>query len=130
MLQCDAATREVNPATDLIIVRSGGRIGGYAHVMPSPTRTICGELMAESHPLRISLVAEVERRAKGTAVAFQHTPVTDTPELFRGRGYSPMGTGWYVFMAGSLERKWTSQSAIAEFAVNDPRFLCLAGDRF
>jgi GNAT superfamily N-acetyltransferase len=130
LLQTAAAMHEVTPRTELIVAQTRRRIAGYAHLQATPERTVCGELVAESNRTRTSLVAEVERRAGELAVAFQHTPVSDTPEMFRRRGYTVMDAGWYVLMAGALDREWSARSAIARFGTNDPKFLCLAGDRF
>jgi GNAT superfamily N-acetyltransferase len=130
LLHTASATGELTPQKALIVAPARGRIEGYADLVSTPVRTVCGELVAESLAIRVSLVAAVELRAKGTAVAFQHTPVADTPELFRHRGYATMTAGWYVLMAGGLDRPMSSRAAIATFATHDRRFLCLSGDRF
>ena len=129
-LQVGAATREFDPARELIVAREKGRVVGYALAQSNSVRALCGELVAETPRARSSLVTEIERRAEGLPVAFQHTPVSDHPEFFRRRGYVTLGTGWYVLMAAELGREWTHRAAVARFASNDPRFLCLAGDRF
>jgi len=121
---------ELDPEKELVVVRSGGRLRGYAQVETTPYRLICGELVASSRAARRSLVSEIQRRAAHRPFAYQHTPVTDSPELFRGKGFSAVPTGWYVFMANSLGQSWTPRAALSEFATNDPRFLCLSGDRF
>ena len=87
-------------------------------------------MVAASARVRTSLVAEVERRSNGTPVLFQHTPVTDSAELFRRRGYDILDAGWYVLMAAELGQAWSSRAAIGRFATGDRRFLCLGGDRF
>jgi GNAT superfamily N-acetyltransferase len=125
-----AAAGELDPTKELIVVRASTRLQGYAHIESNPFRTTCGELVATSRPARLALISEAQRRAGRTPVAFQHTPVTDTPELFRGRGYAFAPTGWYVLMANSLGRKWAPRDAVEEFATTDRRFLCLSGDRF
>ncbi|MGA8664259.1 MAG: GNAT family N-acetyltransferase [Thermoplasmata archaeon] len=124
------ATGDLDPAKELIVSRSGSRITGYAHVDSNPYRTICGELVATSARAWRNLLGEVGRRAKRTPVAFQHTPVTDHPGWFRGIGCTLVNQGWYVFMATQLGRQWSAPSARTRFATTDPRFLCLAGDRF
>jgi hypothetical protein len=129
-LTAAVAAGELDPGKELVVVRSGGRLRGYAHVDITPYRAICGELVAASVAARRSLVSEVQRRAKRRPFAFQHTPVTDAPELFRGNGFSTVPTGWYVLMANSLGRTWTPRAALSEFATNDRRFLCMSGDRF
>jgi GNAT superfamily N-acetyltransferase len=121
---------ELDPGKELMVVRSRGRIRGYAHLESTPYRVICGELVAVSRGDRRSLIAEVQRRAGRRPFAFQHTPVTDTPELFRGGGYAAAPRGWYALMANALGRTWTPRAAISEFATTDPRFLCMSGDRF
>ncbi len=121
---------EVDAAKELIVLRNGGRLRGYAHVEAAPHRVICGEIVSPSAGAFRSLVQEVERRAGRRPFAFQHTPVTDHPEMFRGSGFSTVPGGWYVFMAAALERAWTPAAAVEAFATRDPRFLCLSGDRF
>jgi hypothetical protein len=86
--------------------------------------------VARSLRTRRALVSEVQRRANQRPVAFQHTPVTDTPRLFRGPGYSTVPNGWYVLMGNQLGRDWAPRTAQAQFATNDARFLCMSGDRF
>jgi GNAT superfamily N-acetyltransferase len=125
-----AATKEFDPVRDVVVARQGSRIAGYAIVQTSSSRTTCGELVAASHRVRTSLVAEVERRAKGATVAFYQTPVSDAPEFFRRRGYVTMAEGWYVFMAAPLTAEWTRKAAVERCATADPRFLCMSADRF
>ncbi len=124
------ATRELDPSKEYLVRQRGGRLEGYALVDSNPYRTVCGELVATSRSARRALVTEVERRAKGTAFAFQHTPVRDAPELFRGPEYTGVGGGWYVLMANALGRTWSAPAAVDRFGTRDPRFLCMAGDRF
>jgi GNAT superfamily N-acetyltransferase len=121
---------EVDPSKELVVVQSHGRLRGYAQLDARPYRTICGELVYASRSVLRSLVSEVQRRAKRSPFAFQHTPVTDAPELFRGTGFSTVPTGWYVLMANSVGRNWSPAAAVSEFATNDRRFLCMSGDRF
>jgi GNAT superfamily N-acetyltransferase len=130
MFETSVAVRDFDPAQDLLVARTGGRISGYALAQTTPVRTLCGELVAENQRTVVALVAGVERRAKGTPVAFQHTPVTDHAGMFRQRGYVTLDAGWYVLMAAELDRTWTSRSAVVRFATGNPRFLCLIGDRF
>jgi GNAT superfamily N-acetyltransferase len=124
------ATRELDPVREMIVVRENGKITGYALLQSNSYRTVCGEMVASSDRVRATLVGEIERRAKGAAVAFNMTPVSDTPELFRRRGYTTMDRGWYVFMTAPLRGEWTAREAVKRFASHDPRFLCLMGDRF
>lgn len=129
-LQLAAATRDFDLSRDLLVARESGRIVGYALPQSSSVRSVCGELVAESSHARHSLVEEVERKARRTPVAFQHSPVTDDLEFFRRRGYVTAATGWYVLMGAELGRAWTRRAATERFATNDRRFLCLSGDRF
>jgi GNAT superfamily N-acetyltransferase len=126
----DVATGYLDPPKDLLVARSGGQVAGYAHLEASPYRVICGELVARSAAVRRALVHEVQRRAKRRPFAFQQSPVTDFPELFRGSGFSTVPAGWYVFMANRLGHPWTERAAVSEMGTADPRFLCLSGDRF
>lgn len=129
-LSVAAAAGELDPGKELIVLGPGGRLRGYARLDTNPYRTTCGELVATSLAARRSLVIEVQRRSRRRPFAFQHTPVTDAPELFRGSGFSAVPTGWYVLMASALGRSWTPGAALSEFATNDRRFLCMSGDRF
>ncbi len=125
-----AAAGELDPATDIVILRTDGTLRGYALLETTRWRVICGELVADSAAARRALVSEVERRARLRPFAFMHTPVTDAPEIFRGHGFSTVPTGWFVLMASSLDRDWTTRAASARFATADARFQCLSWDRF
>ena len=125
-----AANREVDPASELLVAHDAGTVVGYALVHTTGSRTICGELVAETEAARTAIVRSVEARAGRNAVAFQHTPVTDARELLRRRGYAFLDTGWYVFMTHALRGPWNARAARATFRPDDPRFLCCAGDRF
>jgi GNAT superfamily N-acetyltransferase len=120
----------LDPAKQLFLVRSSGRLQGYAHVETDPHRSICGELVATTPIARRALISEVQRRARRRPFAFQHTPVSDAPELFRGGDYATVKTDWYVLMANLLGHSWEQRAAVAQFATHDQRFLCLSGDRF
>ncbi len=106
------AARGLDPAKEFIVRRAGRRLEGYALVDANPYRTICGELVATSPAARRALIAEVQRRAKRTAFAFQHATVRDAPELFRDRGYTAVRTGWYGLTANALDRTWTRPVAV------------------
>lgn len=125
-----AATREVDPKSELLVLRRNGRIAGYAHLVPTRVRTLCGEIVAAYRRDRARLVRAIEARAAGTTVAFQHTPVSDDPALFRARGYAVLDAGWYTLMTAALRGPWDARTARATFRPDDPRFLCCAGDRF
>jgi GNAT superfamily N-acetyltransferase len=125
-----ATNGELDPATELLIAREGGRIVGYAHVLSNGVRTICGELIADSEPVLEQLIEGVEARAGENAVAFQHTPVSDARSLLHRRGYSVLAAGWYVFMTHAIDGPWSARSARSTFLPDDPRFLCGSADRF
>ncbi len=120
----------IDPGSNLLVARRGKDLAGYAQLDRSPRRVICGELVARSESIRRALVAEVGRSARGVPYAFQHTPVTDSPALFRGPNYVAAPLGWYGMMGNALGREWSRREAVAEFATEDPRFICLAADRF
>lgn len=125
-----ARNGEIDPASELLVARRGRALEGYAYLQATGVRTVCGEIVATTSGVRGQLVAGVEARAGGAAVAFQHTPVTDARAFFRGRGYAFLDAGWYVFMTASLRGPWNERVARAAFRPDDPRFLCTAGDRF
>jgi GNAT superfamily N-acetyltransferase len=129
-LRTAAAAGEVVPGEELLVAGNGGRVGGYAHIERSRLRTICGELVASSSVARRALIEGVLRSSRGAPVAFQHSVVTDHPELFRPPTYSLAPSAWLLFMAAPLGAAWTTGQAIQRFATTDPRFLCHAGDRF
>lgn len=129
-LRTAALAGEIDPRKDLMVAYDDGRLVGYAHVERNAYRAVCGELVATSLAMRRALVAEVQYTAKGAPFGFQHTLVTDTPQLFREPGYSTSTQAWWGFMGNALGRSWGSREAVRRFATDDPRFLCLAGDRF
>jgi GNAT superfamily N-acetyltransferase len=120
----------IDPAKNLIVAEANRKLLGYAQVDRNSQRVVCGELVAPSSVVQRTLVEEVRRTASGLPFAFQHTIVTDAPELFRDLGYSIVPRSWYVLMGNALGREWSPQEAIRQFATDDRRFLCLAGDRF
>ncbi len=125
-----AAAGRIDPSATLRIVSRGGRLAGYAHLDRAPSRVVCGELVALSSSARRDLLREVGRSAEGRPVAFQHTLVTDDPHLLARRGSVDSPVSGRVLMAARLGRAWSSSEAIGKFATDDPRFVCLAGDRF
>jgi GNAT superfamily N-acetyltransferase len=120
----------MDPARNLIVARQGGELVGYAHFERGPFRVVCGEIVADSATVGRDLVGEVERAAVRLPCAFQHTFVTDAPGIFRGAGYASIPMGWYGMMGNALGRKWTRRQAVDRFGTEDPRFICLGGDRF
>lgn len=121
---------DVDPGKNLIVARRDQELVGYAHLDQNPWRVICGELVGDSAAARRALVNEVSRVADGRHFVFQHTLLSESLELFRGRGYTSIPIGWYGMMGLDLSREWTPGEAIHRFATDDPRFVCLAGDRF
>ena len=129
-LLLDHRLRHLDPKENLLVASEGGALTGYAHLNRSPQRLICGELVAASPTARRALVEGVVRAAGGLPAAFQHTFVSDAPELFPQPPFAPGSGGWYVFMGCELGRAWDTSEARARFGTEDPRFLCLAGDLF
>ena len=115
---------------NLLVAREGGELVGYAHIDRNPYRTICGELVARSTRTVRALCAEIDRRSGEVPVAYQHTWVTDHAPLFASRQYTRIPVGWYGMLAQAVGRKWGQREAARKFATDDPKFLCLAGDRF
>ncbi len=121
---------ELHPEKALVVARERGALVGYAHIDRTPYRTICGEMVATSLRTRRALIAEVGRLARGAVYGFQHTPVSDVPRLFRPPAYALSPRAWWGYMGASLSGEWSRREAVRRFATDDPRFLCLAGDRF
>lgn len=126
----DVLLGSIDPGKNLIVARQGPKLVGYAHIDPSSSRVLCGELVGESSAVRRLLVSEVIRSAGKRHFVFQHTLLGDAPALFRGHGYLSVPTSWYVLMGADLRHDWTRSEAVGRFATDDPRFVCLAGDRF
>jgi GNAT superfamily N-acetyltransferase len=120
----------LDPGKNLLVARKKGVLVGYAHVDRNIFRTICGELVAESSLTARTLCAEIVRRYGKDPVAFQHTWVTDRARLFASAGYARIPIGWYVMLGQAIGRTWSQREAVQQFATDDPRFICLAGDRF
>ena len=128
--QVEARVGGLDPEKNLIVARRGPALVGYAHLDRYPWRVICGELMGASSEIRRALIHEVIRTAHGLHFVFQHTLVSDTPQLFRAHGYATVPQGWYGMMGAALARKWGTREAIRQFATDYPRLICMAGDRF
>jgi GNAT superfamily N-acetyltransferase len=129
-LETGADVRDFDPAKELVVLRRGGRLRGYALPQRSGVRAMCGELFADSAGTRRALVDEIERRSPGRIVAFQQTPVTDLAAELARRGYSALRAGWYVYMVADLRGAGRERDARVRFATTDPRFLCMQADRF
>ena len=120
----------LDPSKNLIVARRHGTLVGYAHLDRNPNRAICGELIATSTAAKRTLVREVVRRSTGVPYSFQHTLVTDDPQMFRGPQFARCQGGWYGMMGAELGRRWTGRQAVRQFGTDDRRFLCLIRDRF
>ena len=128
--EADARAGLLDPAQQLIVARRKGRLVGYAYIDSNSRRVICGELVAGSRLLRHTLIRAVRSAANALPFAFQHTLVSDTPGVFRPPEYATVQRGWYVLMGHALRQRGREDEAIRQFAVHDPSFVCLAGDRF
>ena len=120
----------LDPGKNLLVARRSHEVVGYAHFDRNPWRLVCGELVTESPAVRRALVREVGRAATGRHIVLHQTTVSDAREIFEGRGYASVPVGWYGIMGAKLGRAWATDEAIHQFATDDPRFLCLDGDRF
>lgn len=120
----------LDPAQSLLVAHVGPEITGYAHVDRSPLRSVCGELVARTAAGARALIAEVLRKSSTVPVAFQHTPVSEAPERFRGPRFVAIAGGWHVLMGRSLDREGATSALRRTFGTADPRFVCMAGDRF
>jgi GNAT superfamily N-acetyltransferase len=129
-LRTAAAAGELDPVKELIVARRAGRLVGYVHLEQNAFRTFSGELVATTRAIRRELISAVGHAAKGLPFAFQHTPVTDDPDLFAGGGFATSPRGWYGLMGHDLQGAWSPREALRQFATEDPRFSCMSGDRF
>ena len=125
-----AAVRDLDPAKELVVVRDEGRPVGYASVLATPQRALCGELVGPSVAVRRRLLGEIERRAGTGPAVLQGSLVADQRPLLEDRGYRILPTGWWCFMAKRLRADWDARTAMTTFATRDPRFTCQLGDRF
>jgi predicted N-acetyltransferase YhbS len=129
-LRAMARFRYVDPATELLVCRHDGELTGYADLERTTRAVFCGELVADSPAAKAELVAGVARAASNLPYAFQHTVVSDSPDLFRTPEFVLGTASWYGMMAADLGGEWTREAAVEQFGTQDPRFLCLSGDRF
>jgi len=120
----------LDPKKNLLVTRKDGELVGYAHVDQNRYRTVCGELVGQSQQVVRALCSEIGRRTRKKPIAFQHTWVTDHPRLFASPSYAHIPVGWLGMLAQAVGRTWSQRDAIQQFATADPRFICLAFDRF
>jgi GNAT superfamily N-acetyltransferase len=124
------ASQGLDPGKELLVARRAGQLVGYARYDLNLRRMICGELLGASLGVRLQLIGEIERRARGLPVAFQHSVIPDTPSAFRGARYTRADRGWWVLMGRPLDEEITETESREAFGVGDPRFACYSGDRF
>ena len=129
-LRAQVQAERLDPAINLLVARDGRKLVGYALLDRTPQRVTCGEMATTTRVVQRALIEAVGHVANGVPFAFQHTPVTDTPGLFHGAGFSNLSLGWYVFMGLTHGHEQTVTEAEQEFVTDDSRFICLAGDRF
>jgi GNAT superfamily N-acetyltransferase len=129
-LETLATTGDLDPAARLLVATSGRSLVGYASVQVARNRALCDELVGSSVGVRRALVTEVERRSNETTVAFCHSAVHDLAPILSAHGYSRLREGWYAYLAAEVGRAWSVREAVARFATHDPRFVCMAADRF
>jgi predicted N-acetyltransferase YhbS len=130
-----ATRREVragtlDPGKNLLVLWERGELVGYAHLDRNPYRSICGELIGVSSSVRRALLKEVHRRAGRAPCALQHTWINDPPFAGRWKEPSVSRGGWFVLMGCDLSGPKSATATVRQFGSSDPRFVCLAGDRF
>lgn len=128
--ETEARLGNLKPRENLLVYRSGRRLRGYAHLDRNPYRAVCGELVAASERVRRELVHEVERAAGRVPLVFQNTVVTDGGRAFAPPRFARSSTSWYGLMGCRPGKAWSPSEAVRAFGCRDPRFVCLAGDRF
>ncbi len=130
MSETEARLGNLKPREHLLVYRSGGKLRGYAHVDRTPYRAVCGELVGASERVRRELVREVERATERVPLVFLNTVVTDEKGALASPRFAHSSTSWYGLMGCRPGKGWTEAEAVRTFGCRDPRFLCLAGDRF
>ena len=125
-----AAAGELRPHDELLVSGRSGKISGYAMVDANSHRVICGELVAASASERASLAAAIEQRAGVVPTAFRDSAVPELGGWLHRRGYASTPSAWFGLMACELGRDRTRSSIVREMGTEDPRFLCMTGDRF
>ena len=125
-----AAAGELRPKEQVLVMVDNGRLSGYAVVDASRNRIVCGELVALSAARRVSMARSLENRAGGAAVVFRDSVVPDLDMWLRRRSYAVAPAGWFGLMGWEIGRTRSSSALVREFGTEDPRFLCMSGDRF
>ncbi|MGD0589050.1 MAG: GNAT family N-acetyltransferase [Thermoplasmata archaeon] len=125
-----AAAGELRPREEILVSTEGGRLSGYAMVDTTPHRVVCGELVALAASERSFLASSIETRAGRVPTAFRDGVVAEIDPWLRRRGYALASAGWFGLMAHELGRERTRSTVVREMGTQNPRFLCLTGDRF
>jgi hypothetical protein len=115
---------------DTLVTIGRGRPSGYAVFQSDHERISCGELVAHSASSRGVLVAALEARTRSGLITLRDGVVDDLGSELRRRGYVTASAGWFGLMGTELGRERSRAELVREFGTHDPRFRCLAGDRF
>src|SRR5208282_316560 len=124
------AAGDLRPREEILVAHTDGRLSGYAVIDMNQYRTICGELVATSEPVRARLATSIEARARKKPVSFRDGIVGDMNTWLCRRGYSIATAGWFGLMAMAYGRERSRAQLEREFGTRDPRFVCHDGDHF
>ena len=130
LMRVSVAAGDLRPREEILVVRTDGRLSGYALVDSNQYRVICGELVSRSRAIRTRLVSTMEARARHRPVALRDAVVEESRPWLRRRGYSIATAGWFSLMAMTHGRERTRAQLEREFGTTDPRFVCHDGDHF
>ena len=128
-LRADARAGDVQPS-NLLVLRHDGRLEGYAYAARETGILRCGELVTASPAADSMLLQGLESRAAGGLLAVGYTGQTDRREELSRRGYIVAPGSWWVLMGALLDPHLDPARAPIRFGADDPRFVCMALDRF
>ena len=127
--QGKSPTRRLPMNSHLLLEREG-QLEAYAGLEESPDRLDSRELLAQSPASAAVLLQALELRSPGRLLTIGHSFVADQERMLRRRGYGILPSDWNTLMAARLGSKVAARDLAKQLGIADPRFICLAGDRF
>lgn len=114
-----------NRPGDYLLLWKGGKVVGYAAVLPGFRQITCAEAVPISPSFGRPLLDAIERRAAGRWLAFGTTTFPrDMAAEFRRRGYHQIDRAHMVLMACGLGPGGTAAVRRARTVFRDPRLFC------